>query len=208
MAVVLAFAVLGGLALWKFGGANRDFLAQHREIAQQQRAAAGLSDEEVERLLGWAQDYVQAVQRRDCEQVIGMTEWMQDRLEYVRERATDPAAAEQGAREELCESIRRVPPGRDELTDGGADDAALFSPLGEVDLVSVDPGRDDLETPSAGRVWLRVRYPTPNDALRSEDGRRVKTVRVGVTFSPEGRVVKAGVVGNAELDIESEPVYW
>ncbi len=208
IAVVLLVTALGGLALWKSGGANREFLTNQRETALQKREAAGLSDEQVEQLLAWAEDYVHAVQRRDCEQVIAMTAWMQDRLDYVRARASDAVAEEQAAREDLCQKIHRVPPDRSELSEGGVDDAALFTPLAEVELVSVDPGADDLEAPSAGRVWLRVRYPGPNDALRDASGRSIKTIRAGLTLSPEGRVIKAGIVGNVEIDTESEPVYW
>jgi hypothetical protein len=206
--VVLVFAALGLAGLWKFGGFNRDFFAHQREVAQQQRAASGLSDEEVERLVAWSDEYVQAVQRRDCEQVIATTLWMQDRLEYVREHAAQPAVELEAAREALCEDLRHVPEGRDVLSDAGADDAALFRPTADVELVAIDPGRQDLESPAAGRVWLRIHYPSPGDALAGADGRRIKTARVGLTFSPEGRVIKAGVLGNAELDTESEPVYW
>jgi hypothetical protein len=104
--------------------------------------------------------------------------------------------------------LRNPPESGQFLTDGGADDAVLFSPLAQVEVVSVDPGRDDLETPAAGRVWVRVRYPSPTEALHDEEGRAIKTVRAGLTFSSDGRLVKAGIVGNVEMDDESEVVYW
>ncbi len=202
--VIAIVAGLGGLGLWQFGGANRDFLANQRQAAQQQRAAAGLSDEDAKRLIEWAERYVLAVQRRDCEQVIAMTIWMQDRLEYVRSHGDD----ERAAHDALCNDVHNPPAAGRFLSDGGADDAALFSPLAQVDVVSVDPGRDDLETASAGRVWVRVRYPSPAEALHDAEGRAIKTARAGLTFAADGRLVKAGIVGNAELDDESEVVYW
>jgi hypothetical protein len=206
--VVALFTTLGALGLWVYGGANRQFVTQHRQIAEQKRAEAGLSDEQARQLIAWAEEYVNAVQRGDCNFVIAATIWMQDRLEYVRSHAADPAAEERAAREALCADIRNLPKDRRVITDGGAEDPALLTGLSRVDFVSVDPGREDLESPVAGRVWLRVRYPSAGEAPVDEIGRPIRTIRVGLTLTPDGHVVKAGVVGNMELDDESSVVYW
>jgi hypothetical protein len=206
--VVLAFTALGAFGLWMSGGANREFVTQHRRIAEQKRAEAGLTDAQAKQLINWAEDYVHAVQRGDCDFVIAATIWMQDRLEYVRANAADPAAEERAAREALCNDVRNVPKARRVLTDAGADDAAVLTATSIVDYISVDPGRDDLESPSAGRVWIRVRYPAAGDALVDETGRPIRTVRMGLTLAPDGRVVKAGVTGNMEPDDEATVVYW
>ena len=45
-------------------------------------------------------------------------------------------------------------------------------------------------------------------ALRDEAGRPIRSIVVGVDVSPDGCIVKAGILGNVELDRESIALDW
>jgi hypothetical protein len=64
-----------------------------------------------------------------------------------------------------------------------------------------------LSKPVQERVWLLVTYPAADRALCDETGKAIRSIRVGVNVSPDSYVVKAGVVGNLDIDRDSIS-YW
>jgi len=53
-----------------------------------------------------------------------------------------------------------------------------------------------------------VSYPAPTQSLKDENGTPIKWLRVGVNVSADGYVLKAGVIGNLEIDFESISYNW
>ena len=151
--------------------------------------------------------YARAFQAGDCEPVIAMTDWMQQRLEWVRGHGGAPEA-EQAARQELCERIAVRDPAGNRLRREGIEDRYVFLPGASVEVASVDAGRQDLSAETARRVWLRVSYTSPESAPRDEAGRAVSSLLAGVNLSAGGRGLKAGIVGTVEIDDMSISRDW
>lgn len=150
-----------------------------------------------------AMGYAIAMQEGHCDGLIARTWWMQERMQHARRMGEN----ELTAREELCERVldRRVEDNR--LRAEGVRDAYVFTPGAKVTAVARDEGRDDLAKPVDYRIWIEVEYPMESQALHDDAGRPIRSLRAGLNISPEGFVLKAGVLGTAELDWESI-AYW
>lgn len=143
--------------------------------------------------------YARAVQDGHCERVIALARWMQERVAYVSATGSGPRAAEE-ARDEICADLQDRPVERNVLTREGIDDKYAFPPGATIAAVRRDKGRGDLDAAVDHRTWVRVEYPVERYAPRSEDGRAIRAMVVGVNVSPDGLIVKAGVLGNVEVD--------
>lgn len=154
-----------------------------------------------------ALEYAQAVQRRDCEKVMSQTAWIQARLERVQlESGTTGALNE--ARKTFCDDLTRSAIEENQLRSEGVEDKYVFAPGAAFEFVREDKGLAELSSPVASRAWIRVTYPLMSRALRDEDGRPIESLIVGVNVSDNGQVVKAGVIGNLEIDTGSIDLKW
>lgn len=205
-AVAIAIAALGGLSLWYWGSPNRDFLEQQEQYRRSRdgvdAAVAGTLDSRGTRI---AERYVSAYQSGACSQVIELTWWMQERLHAVSGLGSDERGA---AMEDLCELVKDRSMEANRLRPLGTEDQYVFTPLAQVEVTGVDDGRDDLVKPVMERVWMRVSYPVPTQALRDETGAPIKSLKVGVNVSSDEYVLKAGAIGNLEIDFESISYNW
>lgn len=154
---------------------------------------------------GWR--YLEALQSGDTDTVIGLTLWMGERLRRIQAGTAD-AAAQAAARRALAESILERSLQDNQLRAEGVEDWYVFSPAAKVAFVGEDAGRDDLERPTAERLWFRVTYPSREAALRDAVGIPVRSLRVGVNVSADGYVLKANVIGNLDIDAESLRYDW
>ncbi len=150
--------------------------------------------------------YARAYQDGDCAAIIAATGWMQQRLEWVRAQNGPLTTAD--ARDDLCGRLAASRSQRNGLRREGIEDAEVFVPDARVEVMHVDRGRDDLSETVAQRVWLRVRYPNPETAPRDATGQAIASLVAGLNFSPEGLVVKAGIIGSLELDETSVSCDW
>ena len=154
--------------------------------------------------------YALALQEGRTDDVIALTHWMQERLKRVR-LGSDDSADMTAAREELRGDIVRRTLEGNRLRPEGVEDKYIFAPGARIEVVGADKRRDSadaLSCPVKERTWLRVEYPAPAEALRDEAGRPIRSIVVGVDVSWEGLVVKAGVLGNVELDREAIRLNW
>lgn len=205
-AIVGAFAAFGLFSLWYWGAPNEGFLKQQEEY---RRALDGDDAEGVEaensEAARIAFQYVSAVQSGVCARAIELTWWMQERLQFAAKNSGD---GESMARQELCDSITVRARGGNRLRSEGVEDQYVFTPMANVEVAALDPGRQDLAKPPMERVWLRVSYPVPTQALHDENGRPIKSLRVGMSLSSDGYVLKAGAIGNLEIDFDSVSYNW
>ncbi len=146
--------------------------------------------------------YVRALQQGDWNAVVAQTRWMIDRLQYVR-RNKEAGGAEAEARQALVHLLSDFDPAERRITPEGVPDAYVFTPQAQVAWAGRDAGRDDLAYAVAERVWLRVVYPEASRALRGPDNRPLRSLRVGLNLDEDGNVLKAGVLGNVEIDRDS-----
>ncbi len=146
-----------------------------------------------------AMKYAQALQNGQYQQSLLQLNWVQERLERVR-AAQGTAEAENAALAQLVEEISTSARTGAVLRVEGIEDQFVFVPRALVGYSAADAGRADLEQPTAGRAWLRVSYPEPAIAPKDVDGRSIKTLTVGLNVAADGRILKAEIVGNLEID--------
>lgn len=206
MAVIIALAALGGFSLWYWGAPNEQFLRQQERYRQSRDGGVAVPGESpVSESSGIAQRYASAVQAGDCARAIELTWWMQERLRFAIKSGED---AQGSAMEDLCNSLKDRTTDGNHLRPEGIEDQYVFAPLAQVDVSGLDAGRQDLVKPVVERVWMLVSYPVPTQALGDEKGTPIKSLIVGVNVSTDGYVLKAGVIGNLEIDFESISYRW
>lgn len=151
--------------------------------------------------------YAQALMDGDWDTVIDQTLWMRERLDHVRlESGSEEAVARERMR--LMQWLAERTPPENQLRPEGVEDQFVFAPGTAVAVARVDAGRDDLERPVVSRAWLRVTFPRRDQALRDARNLPVRAITVGVNVDNNGRVLKAGVIGNLEIDEDSISRDW
>lgn len=154
---------------------------------------------------GAAMRYARALQEGNCDEAIALTFWMRERIE--RAQLENPKRLAD-IREELCRSLtdRRIEGNR--LAEEGMEDQYLLAPGCELTLVGVDKGRDDLERPAASRAWIRVTYPREEGAPLDLAGLPIRSLVAGINTTTDSYVLKAAVVGNLEIPLDSIDTNW
>jgi hypothetical protein len=147
--------------------------------------------------------YAKAVRDGDCDEVIRMTWWMMERLQRI-ESGTIPGSPEE-AQAQLCSQLRDRRKEGNHILREGVEDQYVFSPGATLEPVDVDAGRSYLAKPVQDRTWIRVTYVAPDQTLLDKTGRPIRSIVVGINVSKDGYVLKAGVVGN--LDIDHDAIY-
>jgi hypothetical protein len=151
--------------------------------------------------------YARACQDGAWDVVVKMTAWMRDRLERVSAKGASSAKRDEVVKE-LSDSLRQRTAEGNRLRSEGIEDVYLFAPDATVRLLRTDAGRTDLDRPVCGRAWLQVTYPTREKAPRDEKGRAIRSLAAGLNASGDGFILKAKVLGNAEIDVDSITYRW
>jgi len=151
--------------------------------------------------------YAHAVQDNDCDTVIALTLWMAERLQFVRLNGGDASSLE-STRADLCRRLseRRLEEAQWEIS--GVEDRYVFMPGAELKVLAVEEGRGDLSRDAKECVLFRVSYAAPERALRDSEGLPVRSLEARVWISKEGFVLKASVLGDAEVDPDSFRYDW
>lgn len=163
---------------------------------------------------GLAMRYAQAVQDGNCEEILQMTGWMVDRMRRVALESSDPAVIE-ATRDRLCETIQTRAVEGNALRLEGIEDQYVFAPGATLEVVGRDDGRTDLPGPVAYRTWIQITYPNSRTAPLVQDpegdalAKPVRSWNVGVNISrTDNTVMKAGVIGNLDIDFSSFSFDW
>lgn len=198
VAILIALTALGGLAIWYLGAPSKTFFTE-QELNKAEREANQVGITETVALKKSTQDalvmrYIMAYRSGNCSDIIAITQWAQDRLEAKPDPAT---------RENLCSELLRRSPDDTQVDLLGIEDQYLIPNTVDVKIIGADPGRDDLALPVQERVWVQFSYSNKATAPRSPSGKSIKKIRAGLNVSETGTVLKGGVIGNWEIDIES-----
>lgn len=176
-------------------------------------ASAGELDLAEDRYVVAALRYARALQDGFCEEVIRSTAWMADRMHRVAIESAGQEAID-GEWDTLCAKAMERPVEGNVIRPEGIEDQYLFAPGATFEVMGMDDGRDDLNRPVVRRVWLRVTFPRRQTAplAQPDDGPKmlaVRAVTVGVNLSRDDQlVVKAGVMGNLDIDMSSLSFDW
>lgn len=204
--VAIGFGVSGLVALLYWGAPNAEHLKRLQERDAEGGAPSTRQHVAEEDSLE-AVEYAKGVQRGSCNQVIDMTWWMRERLLYVESNATTSGEVRK-AKEDFCEKMLDRVDEKNLVTAEGVEDQYLFVPGATIEVVGMDRGRQGLAKPAAKRIWMQVRYPVQATALRDPEGNQIRALVVGVNLSEDGYVLKAGVLGNLEIDLDSFSYDW
>lgn len=185
--------------MWYWGPPNASNHRNALRASTEPEELEAIPSRELSDLAQSALRYADAIKNGRCEDVAGMTWWLQERLRNSGASAPDT---------DFCEEMKRRTPESNQITDGGIKDQYLFVPGVEIVAVKVDTGRKDLARSVAQRTWLRVQYPMKSQALRDEAGIPIRSLRVGVNMTADGYVLKAGVLGNLDIEWESLNYSW
>lgn len=153
-----------------------------------------------------AMRYAQAVQNGDADEMMRTVVWVAERMERI---ALDTADADgrKAAQERLAQHLLERKVEGNQLRPEGIEDQYVFAPGATLEWVAVDDGRDDLERPAKERTWIRVTFPSPIRAPVGRSGQAIRSMLVGVNMDENERVLKAGIIGN--LDIDTKAIeYW
>ena len=151
--------------------------------------------------------YAEALKRGDTEEVIGRTRWMQDRLKRVLLETGDSDAVEE-ARSKLADKLTDRRLEGNQLRPEGVEDQYVFPPDCALRLAGEGVGPEGLAGRAEAMVWIEVTYPTQERALLDESGAPIRSLLAGVALSAEGDVLKAGVVGNMQIDRDKIGYDW
>lgn len=146
-----------------------------------------------------AQQYAEELKAGRYEQALFRVAWVQERLDQVRATSGNQDA-ESAELQRLAEEYAPTDRSRAVLELEGIEDSYLFAPRAEIVVAGADGGRSGLERPTAGRAWLALSYPDPSAAPRSDSGRPIRGLTVGLNFSEDGYLLKAEIIGNCEID--------
>lgn len=204
--VAILFGVTGGLALWYWGVPNEEMIRRQTEPPAQSAPSSG--DGEALRSAGApALRYATAWQQGNCDEIIATTWWMQERLLHVRKLTGDEEAVNI-ATNELCERIQQRLPEGNQLVTEGIYDQYLFSSDATCEVIRASTGRDDLAKPTKTAVWLRITYSTRQRAPRDRRGNPIRSLDAAINYAHDGYILKAGILGNAEIDWDSISLRW
>lgn len=206
----IAFGVIGGAAVIYWGAPVSSTLAKNSKSSAQETGTItvrSLSAAELADLSRTSMAYAESMSARSCDEVIDMTWWMQERLRFVRLSGDDDAVV-QAAHAELCDRVTSHRPEGNQLTAEGIEDRYVFVPGARIEAVAIDEGRDDLAKAVRHRTWLRVEFPTRERAPLDMKGKPLRGLLAGVNISTDGYILKAGILGNVELDTSSFSYDW
>jgi hypothetical protein len=154
-----------------------------------------------------AMRYARALQDGDADGVMEMTLWIIDRLRHTALGSDDPSQVE-NARALLRRKLTERTVEGNQLTPQGIEDKYIFAKGASLEAVGLTEGRSDLHVPARICTWIRVTYPHARNALRGDVGAPIRSVTVGIHESEGGLVLKAGIIGNVEIDYDSISYDW
>lgn len=206
-AFIAVFVLAGGFSLWYWGAPNASHILEKTRDADGALNTQKIPLAELGDASRRALEYAQSVKNGDCDQVVALTWWMQERLQWISLQAESPEKLKR-VRHEMCSTLQDRTDQDNRLSVHGVADQYILVPGVRVEAVDVDSGRSDLAKPVANRTWIRVEFPMESQALRDLEGRPLRSLRAGINVSTDGYVLKAGVIGNLDIDWDSFNYAW
>jgi hypothetical protein len=154
-----------------------------------------------------ARDYIRAVQENNWARIFETNQWMQRKVEHIRTEDLSDAASQriEDFYQQEKEDFFALSIGPS-LTPDGISDAHLFARGAKARVVDVQEGlsRPILDKNRAvNMVVVEVEYPPSSTAPMTAEEKRVDKLRAALYLTMDGKIVKAGVRGNARVDRKS-----
>jgi hypothetical protein len=207
LVLVISFALFGVFSFYYWGSPTQKI----KESIQLNKESSD-TDEHLSEALhparyrSIAESYIRAFQAENCAEITRLTWWMQERLLFLQEQTLDETERTR-ALEEMCTEVRRDRTAPHLLTVEGIADQYVLTPQSTFDILGADQSTDKLAKPAAERVWVRVSYPNKAVALKDGKTNPIKSLVIGIHISTDEYILKAGIRGNIEIDLE-RIAYW
>lgn len=156
---------------------------------------------------GPAKTYAKNLQEGNWNAVVQQMLWMEERLRRVQLGGGDAEAVTK-ERQVLCDQVSERNVSGNQLLDEGIEDQYIFAPGAELEVARVDEGQSGLEQPVAERVWIRVTYASKTRAPRDPANLPIRSITVGINTDADGKVLKANLIGNLDIDWDSIVLEW
>jgi len=203
--LVAVIGVLLGLTVTQFIRQQTNPLTPPNRVEESDSLPIANNPDGQEENFGWR--YAQALQRGHFAWVVEHTLWMQERLQRVKGELRDNESVEK-SRQALFQRLSVRKAAKNQLTPTGIADQYIFAPGTRLEFLSVDAGRTGLAEPTAQRIWIRVSYPERDKALRDVTNIPIRSIAVGVNVSHDNKILKANIVGNLEIALDSITYEW
>ena len=208
MSTLLLVAVMGallGLTVTQFIRQQTNPLAPPNTVEESDSFPIANIPEGEEENFGWR--YAQALQRGHFAWVVEHTLWMQERLQRVKGELSDNESVDK-SRQALLQRLSVRKPAKNQLQQTGIEDQYIFAPGTRLEFLGVDAGHTGLAEPTDQRTWILVSYPERDTALRDETNIPIRSIAVGVNVSQDDKILKANIVGNLDIVLESITYEW
>lgn len=207
--LVSVMALLGAVAIIKLGPPSSVYLDGQNLNSSQEDAQSGLDpirDSTRDKLV---KQYVLAYQSKNCDEVIQLTWWIQERMAHIESQYEGNAEQIALEQSQLCEELFEHNPDQSSINILGLHDQSLMGPISTIKIIGADSGRDDLDKPVVERVWVEFVYSNPQTAPRTQNGlSSIHSLIAGVNISQDNLILKGSSRGNWEIDLTSISTKW
>ncbi|PCJ67068.1 MAG: hypothetical protein COA73_00170 [Candidatus Hydrogenedentota bacterium] len=207
LVLVISFALFGLFSFYYWGSPTqkiKESVQLKKEESQKGEDWSELLQRAQQRPI--AESYIQAYQTGNCAEITRLTWWMQERLLFLQGQ-TLPESEVAKAMQEFCAGIQRDHTTAHLLTVEGIADQYLLTPQCTIQILGADRGIEGLAKPTSERVWVRVNYPNQAIALRDGNSKPIKSLVIGLNISHDGYILKSGIRGNIDVDLD-RILYW
>jgi hypothetical protein len=146
--------------------------------------------------------YIKALQTRDCEYIIRVTWWMQERLRNELAKGTSQKDLD-SIKLDMCNSMFQLENSDYLLSLEGLVDGALFPQGVEWKVLGADAGINTLSKPVLERIWVELTYSGVPNGPKTNGGIPLKSIVAGVNISKDQYILKGDIRGNWNIDQES-----
>ena len=185
--------------LWRDAG--RETQEAHETLVAVEDDGPEKDEGELGPSAGRVREYIEAIQARNFAAVFEMTSWMQERVAYLRAHSNDPDTEINRFIQEERRAFMQRPEVLVVLTADGVEDKYLVG-CGTFRIESVE---EDVSRPvlSSGKMLAEVTVALDHSecdhASLLFEGKAVESLTASFLVEPNGKIVKAGVKGNAEV---------
>jgi len=193
----ISMGVIGVGSLLYFGSPNKEYLDKQK-----------LNQKETKIELRPAKNpfhvdsYIEAIQTRDCDYILRVTWWMQERLRNAQ--ADDRSRTDlDRIKQEMCDSMFQLEKNDYSLSLVGLVDGALFPQGVEWKILGADAGIDSLAKPVLERIWIELTYSGVPNGPKTSQGIPLKSMIAGINISEDQYILKGDIRGNWNIDQKS-----
>ena len=195
--VVISVTIVGVVSLLYYGPPTKEYMELQKLNQIETKIALHPTDNAFH-----VDSYIKAIQTRDCEYILRVTWWMQERLRNELAKGASQTELD-SIRQEMCNSTFQLENSDYLLSLEGPLDGALFPQGVEWKVLGADAGIGSLAKPVSERIWVELSYSAVPNGPKTNTGIPLKSVIAGINISTDQYILKGDIRGNWNIDQES-----